>query len=171
MNLITWATYATLCSATNSFFLNTPSAHMATRLQEGLLCPKPSYYPWHCLASLQIKLHQHHLYFQPLKNPLIHCSCVQRTYQLHNSWKPALNHHGMSYASHILVNKFPGCHHCTNILSFQASGTNPLGGMLHLYVLPSYMIYQQLPISLIYPHQQLPTTQILVTCLYCCWGH
>ena len=41
----------------------------------------------------------------------------------------------------------------------------------HLYVLPSYIISQVLPTSLIYVHQELPTTQILVTCLYCCWGH
>ena len=38
-------------------------------------------------------------------------------------------------------------------------------------MLPSYIIYWYLPMSLIYVHQQLPTTQISVTCLYCCWGH
>jgi hypothetical protein len=33
-----------------------------------------------------------------------------------------------------------------------------------------YIISRVLPTSLIYVHQELPTTQILVTCLYYCWG-
>jgi hypothetical protein len=40
--------------------------------------------------------------------------------------------------------------------------------MMHLYMLPTYIIYWYLPNNKIYPQQQLPTTQNLVTCLYGC---